>query len=136
MEDVMAMSKGTTIRMSREELVRQLGAVIRRKTDEFERAKAGKDRELEKVRTTLQKACERRMKDILQADTTEKLTALAHTDIMDWRGTHKFPPTPSLNVCAEKNMLEMLRRDTRKSIPVNSNSGLWAMIQGVCEVAR
>lgn len=69
------MSSGITIRIERAAAIRELGAVIRTKTQEFDKQKSAHPRHLESLRkvaakaTEANKATEARMKKILQAKT-------------------------------------------------------------------
>lgn len=55
-------------------------------------------------------------------------------DIKDLRVPYAYsrPGQPTLSLCDEKQLLTMLRADTRDVIPVPEGSLLWTLIQGRC----
>lgn len=126
--------RGITIRIERAAAVRELGAAIRTKTQEFEKQKSAHPKHLDSLRKVAMKAVQIRTKKILQAETMEQIRDLVREDLLPWKEINKFPTTPTLNVCQEKEFLTMLQRDVRKVIPINSNHSLWALLQSKCEV--
>ena len=125
--------RSMTMKVNRAEAIRLVGAAIRTKTLEFERAKKSLPAQLEKTRSVVLKAAEKRVKDILRAESADKLTDLARADLMDWRDMKGFPKTPELNVCSLKALLLILQNDVRKTVTISSNHELWAIIQDKCE---
>jgi hypothetical protein len=123
-----------TMKVNRMEAIRMVGEAIRTRTQEFERAKKDIPAQMEKVRSVVLKAAEKRVKEVLQATTIGKLNDLARADLMEWKYTKDFPLAPSLNVCSLRSLLLLLQNDTRKTVPIRSDHELWAILQGKCEV--
>lgn len=128
--------RAMTVKVNRAEAIRIVGAAMRTKTQEFERTKKASVGALEKTRTVVLKAAERRVKKVLQAETVDALRDLARADLMDWRDIKDFPVTPELNLCELKSLLVFLQNDVRKTVSISSNHELWAILQGKCEVIR
>lgn len=124
------------IKINRLEAIRMIGAAIRTKTQEFERDKKALPARTERVRSAVLKAAERRVKDILRADSLEKLTILARSDLMQWKDTKDFPSPPELNVCRLKALLLQLQNDVRKSVMIGGDHELWSILNAKCEVIR
>lgn len=129
------MSRAFTVKINRMEAIRLVGAAIRTKTQEFEQAKKIAPAQLEKTRSIVLKAAEKRVKAILQADSIADLTELCQ-DVIPWQGRKDFPDVPQLSVCSLKAFLLVLQNDMRKTIPLRSDHELWAILQGKCEVIR
>lgn len=131
----MAGGRGITIRINRQEAIRMLGAAIREKTQEFSREKKALPKATEKFRALIIKRLKERIQEAERAKTLEKLKSLDAT-LFHWKEQKVFPSVPTLNVCALKNFLDMLQHDTRKVIPINSNSLLWMLLKDKCEVIQ
>jgi hypothetical protein len=122
------------IRVDRQSAIREIGAAIRAKTQEFEKSKHRMVTDLGKTRKKALKAVEVRAKELRKATTLEDISRLVREDLLSWKETKDFPSTPTLNVCREKEFLAMLQRDVRKVMPINSNHEIWGILKGKCEV--
>lgn len=128
--------RGISLRIDRAEALRLLGAKIRQDSQEFEKAKRALPKQTENVRALLLSALRKAEQDIKSAKTLDELKTLASMDILQWEKRKDLPVTPQLSLCNVKNHLDMLKLDTRKVIPINSNSYLWSLLEGKCEVIR
>ena len=131
------MSRGITIRVNRVEAIRAIGAGIRKSTAEFEKAKREYPKELEKVKKIALVRISDLSKELRNGITPERLHTIISSDVLPWeaRKDFQFSP-PTLNLCQLKHYLEMLQKDVREVIPINSNSELWALLETKCEVTR
>lgn len=130
------MERGITVRIDRAEAMRLLGAKIRQESQEFEQAKKRLPAQVEQVRKTLLRSIRVAERKVKSAKTLDALKGLAHNDILDYKQRNKLPSVPQLNLCNMNNHLGMLRLDKRKVIPINSNSMLWSLLEGKCEITR
>lgn len=128
--------RGISLRIDRAEALRLLGAKIRQDSQEFEKAKRALPKQTENVRALLLSALRKAEQDIKAAKTLDDLKELAGKDLLQWEKRKDLPVTPQLSLCNVKNHLDMLKLDTRKVIPINSNSYLWSLLEGKCEVIR
>jgi hypothetical protein len=121
--------RGFTIKVERVAAMRALAIVIRNKTQEFERARVGYPEQFaaqkkQALRLVKQLECK-----LVKAKTVEQTHNWYE---VEWKARKDiFSSPPTLNVYSEKHALEMLERDVRKVISINSNSDLWAMLQQV-----
>lgn len=128
------MSRGFTIRIDRVIAMRALAARIREKNTEFEKARKAYPKQFradKKAAIRLLDECKKKLSCATKVEET------SHWSEVDWKTRNNlFGPSPVLNVCSERHALQMLEMDTRKIVSVNSNSELWAMLEGKCEVVR
>jgi hypothetical protein len=113
--------------------MRVIADVMRKKQAEFEREKRAFPIKLaqDKKRTLTRLAL--LTKRVKAAKSSEALSSVADTNVVEWSNRKDFVRDPSLNLCQEKQLLILLQNDVRKVVPINSNHELWAMLQGKCE---
>jgi hypothetical protein len=122
------MSKRPTfaVRVAKAEAIRLLGKAIRKKQADFAQDKLDYADKIKQWKITDAKQKSEYIKVVKRAKTLRDLVSLrAPYPVSE-------PPRPTLSLCDEKQLLVMLRADTRDVIPVPEGSLLWALIQGRC----
>jgi uncharacterized protein (DUF1499 family) len=114
--------------------MREIAAVICCKTEEFEKAEKAYPKQFVSDKKKALAMLQRAVLKLAKAKTVEQ-TRQWHE--LDWKERKElFPSPPVLRVCDEKHALELLERDVREVVPINSNSDLWEMLQSKCEIIQ
>lgn len=128
--------RGQSFKIARQDMLRALAKSMREKQAQFDK----ETREYPRLIVQHKKIAERHIQSCLQRLRKAKTAQAAReamNDCDNWKITKDlFPSPPKLNLCAEENFVRMLQLDTRKTIPVNSNSQLWALVEGKCEIVQ
>lgn len=131
------MPRGITILVGRAEAIRAIGAAIRTTTSEFEKKKREYPKQLNEMKKLALARLQTIAKELRNGITPERMNTLLSTDVLPWQERKDFTFTPpTLNVCQLKHYLEMLQKDVREVIPINSNSDLWDLLETKCEIKR
>lgn len=119
-------TKTFSVRVAKQEAIRLLGEAMRRKQEDFPKVKAEHAEKVKEIEAKNDKKLKKFKAEITQAKTPADMNTL-RAPYFD-----PLPAKPTMSLCDEKQLLTMLRADTRDVIPVPEGSLLWTLIQGKC----
>lgn len=115
------------VKVAKMEAIRLLGEAMRKKQADFVIEKAEYAKKMKEIDD----------KEVIELKEFQKRVSKLKNLDDDYQRL-KYPqrlhrsPQPTLSLCDEKQLLTMLRADTREVIPVPEGSLLWTLIQGKC----
>lgn len=128
--------RGVTIKVERQAALRALASVMREKQRQFKRDTKNYPLRIEQDKKKAAKHIHQCLSRLLAAKTS-KVAREAVNSCDDWHVMRDlFSEPPTLNLCSEENFIKMLQMDTRKTIPINSNSLLWTLLEPKCEIIK
>ena len=113
------------VKVAKQEAIRLLGEAMRRKQAEFAVTKAEYKERIKEIDKEDKDNWEKFQQRVAKSKKADELEG--HYPKKLYR-----PPEPTISLCDEKQLLTMLRADTRDVIPVPEGSLLWTLIQGKC----